>query len=172
MKHYVFGSWTQNTNQQFSTEARRHHETDQVVHINSSRPTTTGTQLATDWSWPHGEPAQNGRHFGNDITLRWRQNVRDSVSNHQPHHCLLNRYSDADQRKHQSSVSLAFVRGIQRGPVNPPHKWPVARKMFPFDDVIMIKYLVLHRWQVIVWTNAGTVYLHLERHRAVSRELS
>ena len=47
-------------------------------------------------------------------------------------------YSDADQRKHQSSASLAFVRGIHRGPVNSPHKWPVTRKMFPFDDVIMI----------------------------------
>ena len=42
-------------------------------------------------------------------------------------------YSDADQKKHQSSASLAFVRGIHRG----PHKWPVTRKMFPFDDVIM-----------------------------------
>ena len=46
-------------------------------------------------------------------------------------------YSDADQRKHQSSASLAFVRGIHQGPVNSPHKWPVTRKMFPFDDVIM-----------------------------------
>ena len=45
-------------------------------------------------------------------------------------------YSDADQRKHQSSASLAFVRGIHRGPVNSPHKWPVTLKMFPFDDVI------------------------------------
>ena len=45
-------------------------------------------------------------------------------------------YSDANQRKHQSSASLAFVRGIHRGP-NSPHKWPVTRKMFPFDDVIM-----------------------------------
>ena len=43
-------------------------------------------------------------------------------------------YSDADQRKHQSSASLAFVRGIHRRPVNSPHKWPVT---FPFDDVIM-----------------------------------
>ena len=46
-------------------------------------------------------------------------------------------YSDADQRKHQSSALLAFVRGIRRGPVNSPHKGPVTRKMFPFDDVIM-----------------------------------
>ena len=46
-------------------------------------------------------------------------------------------YSDADQRKHQSSASLAFARGLHRGPVNSPHKWPVTRKMLPFDDVIM-----------------------------------
>ena len=46
-------------------------------------------------------------------------------------------YSGADQRKHQSSASLAFVWGIHRGPVNSPHKWLVTRKMFPFDDVIM-----------------------------------
>ena len=46
-------------------------------------------------------------------------------------------YSGADQRKHQSCTSLAFVRGIHRGPVNSPHKWPVTRNMFPFDDVIM-----------------------------------
>ena len=47
-------------------------------------------------------------------------------------------YSSADQREHQSSASLAFVRGIYRRPVNSPHKWPVTRKMFPFDDVIMV----------------------------------
>ena len=46
-------------------------------------------------------------------------------------------YSGVDQSKHQSSASLAFVWGIHRGPVNSPHKWPVTRKMFPFDDVIM-----------------------------------
>ena len=47
--------------------------------------------------------------------------------------------SGADQRKHQSFASLAFVRGIHRGPVNSPHKGPVTRKMFPFDDVIMVR---------------------------------
>ena len=46
-------------------------------------------------------------------------------------------YSDAYQRKHQSSASLAFVWGIHRGPVNSPHKGPVTRKMFPLNDVIM-----------------------------------
>ena len=47
-------------------------------------------------------------------------------------------YSGTDERKqHQSSASLAFVRGLHRWPVNSPHKGPVTRKMFPFDDVIM-----------------------------------
>ena len=53
-------------------------------------------------------------------------------------------YSGADQRKHRSSASLAFVRGIHRWPVNSPHKEPVMRKMFPFDDVIMKQ---LHIWK-------------------------
>ena len=51
-------------------------------------------------------------------------------------------YSGADQRKHQSSASRAFVRGIHRWPVNSSHKGPVTRKVFPFDDVI-----------TIIWTN-------------------
>ena len=52
-------------------------------------------------------------------------------------------YSGADQRKHQSSASLACVRGIHRWPVNTPHKEPVTRKMFPFDDVIIFTHLLL-----------------------------
>ena len=46
-------------------------------------------------------------------------------------------YSGVDQRKHRSSTSPAFVRGIHRWPVNSPHNRPVTPKMFPFDDVIM-----------------------------------
>ena len=59
-------------------------------------------------------------------TLQWRHNERDGISNHQPHDCLLN-----------LSASLALLRGIERRPVNSPHKGPVTRQMFPFDDVIM-----------------------------------
>ena len=70
-------------------------------------------------------------------TLHWRHNGHDSVSNHQPHDCLLNRLFRRRSKKHHSSASLASVWGIHRGPVNSPHKWPVTRKMFPFDDVIM-----------------------------------
>ena len=45
--------------------------------------------------------------------------------------------SGADQRKHQSPASLAFVRGIHRRPVNYSHYGPVTWKVFSFDDVIM-----------------------------------
>ena len=48
-----------------------------------------------------------------------------------------------DQRKHQSSVSLVFVRRIHRASVNSPHKRPVTRKMFPDDDVIMVMEQIL-----------------------------
>ena len=41
-------------------------------------------------------------------------------------------YSRTYQRKHQSSASLAFARGIHRPLVNSPHKWPVTRKCFHF----------------------------------------
>ena len=62
--------------------------------------------------------------------------------------------SDANQREHQSSASLAFVREIHRGPVNSPHKWPVTRKMFPFDDVIMLSSIThnkyVNQWRLTV----------------------
>ena len=51
-------------------------------------------------------------------------------------------YSDVDQTKHQHPASLAFVRIIHRWTVNYPHKWPVTRKMFPFDGVIMLKLAI------------------------------
>ena len=59
--------------------------------------------------------------------------------------------SGENQREHQSSASLAFVRGIHRWPVNSPQKEPVTRKILPFDDVIMnatniaVRYLSLSK---------------------------
>ena len=53
--------------------------------------------------------------------------------------------SGADQRKHQSSASMAFAWGIHQGPMNSPHKWQVTRKMFPFDDVTMCQPIVFYQ---------------------------
>ena len=74
---------------------------------------------------------------GNPSTLQWSHNGHDGVSNHQPHHCLLNRLFRHRSKKTSKLRVLAFVWGIHRWPVNSPHKWPVTQKMFPFDDVIM-----------------------------------
>ena len=49
-------------------------------------------------------------------------------------------YWGTDQRKHQSSASLVFVRGINRWPLKFPHKWSVTRTMLPFADVIMSRF--------------------------------
>ena len=67
-------------------------------------------------------------------------------------------HSGADQRKHQSSASLAFVRGIHRGPVNSPYKWPVTQKMLHLDDVIMVKSMlnyVLVTKDFLTWLLVG-----------------
>ena len=61
-------------------------------------------------------------------------------------------YSVTDQRKHQNSASPDFVRGIHRWPVNSPHKGPVTRKMFPFDDVIMCVLIGIHQHHIsLMW---------------------
>ena len=70
-------------------------------------------------------------------TSQWRHVERDSVSNHRRLDCLPNRLFRPHQRKHQSSTWLAFVKVIHRWPVNSPHKGPVTRKMFSFNDVII-----------------------------------
>ena len=87
--------------------------------------------------------------------LQWRHNECDSVSNHLTI-AYSTVYSGADQRKHQSSVALTFVRVIQRWPANSTHKWSVTRKMLPFDDVIM--------YQVIHYPNGTTALNNMSCH--------
>ena len=82
-----------------------------------------------------------GIHKMADISLQRRHDECHGISNNQPLNCLLNCFSGADQRKHQISASLAFVRGIHQWLVNSPHKRPVTRKMFPFDDIMMLTIL-------------------------------
>ena len=89
-------------------------------------------------------------------SLQWHNNVRDGVSNHRHLDCLLNRLfrKTVCSRKHQSSTSLAFVRGIHRWPVDSLHKGPVTRKFFPFDDIIMllsVNWNYGHRFQWILY---------------------
>ena len=71
------------------------------------------------------------------ISLQWRHNGRDEFQITSLTIVYSTVYSGADQRKHQSSASLAFVRGIHRWPLNSPLKWQVTGKLLPFDDVII-----------------------------------
>ena len=99
----------------------------------------------------HANPRWTGRLHYNDVIMSTIASQVTSLANV---YSIV--YSGADQSKHQNSASLAFVWGIHRGPVNSPHKGPVTRKMFPFDDVIMSEHrcckpffletLILLRW--------------------------
>ena len=75
-------------------------------------------------------------------TLRWRHNDHESVSNHQPHGCLLNRLF----RRRSKKTSKFSVTGLCAGN-SPGHKGPVTRKMFPFDYVIMIILFAKINWK-------------------------
>ena len=73
--------------------------------------------------------------------------------------------SDGDQRKHQSSASLAFVRGIHRWPVDSAHKGPVTQKN-PFDDVVMeipeiwqdMRCREIQAWSVIYLSQSSAIW--------------
>ena len=106
------------------------------------------------------------------ISLQWPHNGFDSVSNHQPREYLLNRLF---KRKSKKTPKLR-VTGLCVGnsPVTGeyPHKWPVTRKMFPFDDVIM---LLFRHAEVMVAFNTTqqpyTMRATLESYGPVSPEI-
>ena len=67
----------------------------------------------------------------------------------------------ADQRKHQSSTSLAFLRGIHRWPVNSPHKGQWRGKCFHLTTSSRI---VNHRMKaicsIIQWSHFISAWVH------------
>ena len=71
-------------------------------------------------------------------TLRWRHIGCDSVSDRQPHDCLLNRLFRRRSKKASKLRVTGLCAGNSPGNGEFPHRWPVTRKMFPFDDIIMI----------------------------------
>ena len=105
-----------------------------------------------------------------DTSLQWRHIRHDGVWNHQPQDCLLNRLFRRRSKKTSKLLVTGFVRGIHRWPVNSPHKGPVTRKMFPFDDVILywtwkchhfMKKIVTAEPEVVnmttfIWDNDGS----------------
>ena len=92
----------------------------------------TGKMASLYWISP--QVPTNKIHYNNAIMIAMASQTTSLAI------AYSNIYSGTDQRKHQSSASLAFVRGIQRRSVNSPHEGPVTRKMFPFDDAIMYHF--------------------------------
>ena len=86
-------------------------------------------------------------------SFRWFHNDHGGVSNHQPRGCLLNCLFRCRWKKTSKLRVTGLCAGNSPGPVNSPHKWPVTRKMFPFDDVIML-------WQLLCSTDADIKYVH------------
>ena len=99
----------------------------------------------TCWNWQNVVEVMacclraSGPQVVHGCTLQWRGVIMNLVTSQITSISIVcaSIYSGTDQRKHQSSALLDFVRRIYRWSVNSPHKGPVTRKMFPFDDVIM-----------------------------------
>ena len=111
-----------------------HHRCAPCEHNRRGRGSRTSAEYQMCIGWSLGEHKVNidSRHYNEAIMGA----IASQITSLTIVYSIV--YSDADQRKHVRSASLAFVRGIHRGSVNSPHKWPVTRKMFPFDDVIMV----------------------------------
>ena len=97
----------------------------------TTQPSTAVSGVLTTRPWPIRRKGTGNKHY-DDVIMTM---LASQITSLMVVYSIV--YSGVNQRKHQSSASLAFVREIHRGPVNFPHKWPVTRKMFPFDDVIM-----------------------------------
>ena len=78
------------------------------------------------------------------FSLHWCHNDHDDVSNHLPHRCLLNHLFRHRSKKTSKLRITGLCVGNSPGPVNSPHKGPVTRKMFLFDDVIMFWIPIMH----------------------------
>ena len=88
-----------------------------------------------DFTHTHRDYPQWGSEVMMSNILRWRHNERDGASNHWRLDGLLNRlFRRRYKKKHQSSASLAFVRGNHRWPMN---LRPVTRKIFLSDGAII-----------------------------------
>ena len=87
--------------------------------------------LFSDFSANHKEARERKKHYSDVIMSAIASQITGIAIV-----CLTVCWG-ADQRKHHSSASQAFMRGIHRWPVDSPHKGPVTRKTFLFDDVIM-----------------------------------
>ena len=110
---------------------------DEVIHYTLVHFTYSfrATSLVLDGVvWLKQCPWSGSQWYGKYI-LQWRHNERNGVSNHRRPGCLLNHLLRCRSKK---TSKLRVTELCERNPlVDFPHKGPVTRKMFPFDNVIM-----------------------------------
>ena len=82
----------------------------------------------------------------NDHTPTARHNGRDSVSNHQPQHCLLDRLFRRRSKKTSKLRVTGVCVGNSPGTGEFPAQMASNAEMFPFDDVVMFPD-DRHPWQ-------------------------
>ena len=105
---------------------------------------------------PH---ATDSNHMIQKEALQWRHNDYDSISNQQPHCCLLNRLFGRRSKKISKLRVTGLCVGNSPGLVNSPHKGPVTQKMFhlmtsswvmEFSDgymfILISKYIKRFQW--------------------------
>ena len=78
--------------------------------------------------------------INNQPSLQWHHNQHDSVTNHRRLDCLLNRLFRRGSKKISTLRVDGIVRRIHLSPLDSPYKSPVTRKLFPFDDVIIVLF--------------------------------
>ena len=105
--------------------------TNSRIYFDKSTPSIPVLHVYRTCTWPSLCPQIA-------CTLHWRHNDYGGVSNHQHHGCLLNRLFRRRSKKTSKLRVTGLCVGNSPGPMNSPYKGPVTRKMFPFDDVIMI----------------------------------
>ena len=127
--------------------------------------------LVSSWSLLYSKARQVKDRHNNDVII-------GAMASQIPNRTIVYStvYLSADQRKYQSSASLAFVWGIHRWPVNSPHNGPVMRKMFPFDDVMMFHAILPPyqpaSWNTLHYTIINKTHMQMcKTHRQLYREL-
>ena len=106
-------------------------------------------------------------------SLKWHHDGRDRVSNHYPRNCLLNRLFRRRSKKTSKLRVTGLCVGIHQWPVNSPHQGLVTRKLFPFDDVIMVIWHIQMKQIFLRIPNEKILHLEarLPRHFVLTLKL-
>ena len=80
-------------------------------------------------------------------TLRWRRNERDSVSNHQPHDCLLNRLF----RRRSKKTSKLRVTGLCAGNSPGTGEFPAQMASNAENVSIWWRHHESYSWDILTW---------------------